>query len=141
MAENAPAAPGAPAPAPTPQDTPQYGEWYTKIPETVRSQIPEDVVKEIHGGWLRQADYTTKRQKDAEDRRTWEAEQDRLRQWDAWYQKNWPEIEKRIQGQPAGPQPGQQPDPTKRPAGPAAFKITQDDLYDNELLQAKFAEA
>ena len=123
--------------------------WYGKIPEGVRDQIPEDVYKEIHGGTLRQKDYTQKTQKV----KHWEeldkklqgrdvaAEIELLDKWRGWQQKDWPVIEQQLaefdrlkRSQPA---------PAAAPgnARPVVWgQVTPDDLLEAERLQTTLAK-
>jgi hypothetical protein len=132
---------GTPAGAPA---APTYGEWFQKLPEPIRGQIPPETLKEINEGWLRQQDYTKKTQEIADLRkvagdRDLKKELDELEQWRGWRTQHWPSIEARLKAsdKPTG---GAGKDGGGGKPTPRLFKATPDDFYDQDKLDTTLSQ-
>jgi hypothetical protein len=136
-------------PTPTPQPGSagqEWGEWYQKVPEPLRAQIPPEVLKEIQGGYMRDADYRKKTTELAETRKKYEGrdldkELGELDQWRGWRKAHWPvveaklkEAEERLKGGQPG-QPGRDGRANGQP-GPVLWgQVTPDDFFEQDRLR------
>jgi hypothetical protein len=114
---------GTPGQAPAAQSTPastqsQEPAWMTHVPEQFRDEAKKS--------YLLQSDYTKKTQELADQRKSWESEQEKykgyeskLSNYDKWWnensktiellQKNWDKVQPILTGQPAPTQDNAQP--------------------------------